>query len=106
LEIADAFGQTGTRLGGGGEGYLASLQSAAGKGEGKITFTGPIFDPGELASCFVRRDFFIYPSLSERGESFGLAAGLKRWRMVLRRVGFKPLIASKILFATAKLAYF
>ena len=66
-------GPTGTRLGGGGEAYLASLQSAAGKGEGKISFTGPIFDPGELASVFRKARLFIYPSLSERGESFGLA---------------------------------
>lgn len=66
-------GPTGTRLGGGGEGYLASLQSAAGKGEGKISFTGPIFDPSELASVFRKARLFIYPSLSERGESFGLA---------------------------------
>jgi len=66
-------GPTGTRLGGGGEGYLASLQSAAWKGEGKISFTGPIFDPGELASVFRKARLFIYPSLSERGESFGLA---------------------------------
>jgi glycosyltransferase involved in cell wall biosynthesis len=66
-------GPTGTRLGGGGEAYLASLQSAAGKGEGKISFTGPIFDPSELASAFRKARLFIYPSLSERGESFGLA---------------------------------
>jgi len=66
-------GPTGTRLGGGGEAYLASLQSAAGKGEGKISFTGPIFDPSELASVFRKARLFIYPSLSERGESFGLA---------------------------------
>src|SRR5712691_10544653 len=66
-------GPTGTRLCGGGEGYLTSLQSAAGKGEGKISFTGPIFDPGELASVFRKARLFIYPSLSERGESFGLA---------------------------------
>src|SRR5437762_14010305 len=66
-------GPTGTRLGGGGEAYLASLQSAVEKGEGKISFTGPIFDPSELASVFRRARLFIYPSLSERGESFGLA---------------------------------
>ena len=66
-------GPTGTRLGGGGEAYLASLQSAAGKGEGKISFTGPIFDSSELASVFRKARLFIYPSLSERGESFGLA---------------------------------
>src|SRR5438270_3274909 len=53
----------GTRLGGGGEAYLASLQSAVEKGEGKISFTGPIFDPSELASVFRRARLFIYPSL-------------------------------------------
>jgi glycosyltransferase involved in cell wall biosynthesis len=43
------------------------------KTEGKISFAGPIFDPAELASVFRNARLFIYPSLAERGESFGLA---------------------------------
>lgn len=66
-------GPTQTKLGGGGEAYSASLQRAAAKAEGKIIFVGPIFDATELASVFRNARLFIYPSLAERGESFGLA---------------------------------
>lgn len=62
-----------TKLGGGGEAYSASLQRAAGKTEERISFAGPIFDATELASVFRNARLFIYPSLAERGESFGLA---------------------------------
>src|SRR5437588_5327177 len=41
-----------TKLGGGGEAYSASLQRAAAKAEGRISFAGPIFDATELASIF------------------------------------------------------
>jgi glycosyltransferase involved in cell wall biosynthesis len=66
-------GPTQTKLGGGGETYSASLQRAAAKAEGKISLVGPIFDPTELGSVFRNARLFIYPSLAERGESFGLA---------------------------------
>ena len=66
-------GPTQTKLGGGDEAYSASLQRAAAKAEGKISFAGPIFDTTELASVFRNARLFIYPSLAERGESFGLA---------------------------------
>ena len=66
-------GPTETKLGGGGEAYLASLQRSAQKAEGKITFAGPLFDSTKLADAYRSARLFIYPSLSERGESFGLA---------------------------------
>ena len=66
-------GPTETNLGGGGETYLASLQAAAQKAEGKIIFAGSIFDTTKLTNAFRSARLFIYPSLSERGESFGLA---------------------------------
>jgi glycosyltransferase involved in cell wall biosynthesis len=66
-------GPTQTKLGGGGETYSASLQRAAAEAEGKICLVGPIFDPTELGSVFRNARLFIYPSLAERGESFGLA---------------------------------
>jgi glycosyltransferase involved in cell wall biosynthesis len=66
-------GPTETKLGGGGEAYLASLRRAAGNVDGKVTFAGPIFDSGKLANVFQHARLFVYPSLSERGESFGLA---------------------------------
>ena len=62
-----------TKLGGGGDAYLASLRRSADKAEGKITFAGPIFDSAKLADAYRNARLFVYPSLSERGESFGLA---------------------------------
>lgn len=61
------------RLGGGGESYLASLKKAAQTASTQVTFTGPIFDPVELEGSFRAARLFVYPSLAERGESFGLA---------------------------------
>jgi len=66
-------GPTETKLGGGGGEYLASLQRFAQKAAGKISFAGPIFDAGKLSNSFQNARLFIYPSLSERGETFGLA---------------------------------
>lgn len=66
-------GPTETRLGGGGEAYLHSLEHAAGKATGKIIFAGSIFDSAKLADTHRSARLFVYPSLSERGESFGLA---------------------------------
>lgn len=62
-----------TRLGGGGESYLASLKRVAESARGRIIFAGPIFDSAKLAEAYQRARLFVYPSLSERGESFGLA---------------------------------
>ena len=39
----------------------------------KINFRGPIFDQAELEQTFRAARIFVYPSLAERGESFGLA---------------------------------
>jgi glycosyltransferase involved in cell wall biosynthesis len=61
------------RLGGGGEAYLASLQNAAQSAPGQVIFTGPIFDVARLESSFREAKLFVYPSLAEKGESFGLA---------------------------------
>ena len=41
--------------------------------DAKIDFVPPIFDPTELARRFQSARLFVYPSLAERGESFGLA---------------------------------
>ena len=66
-------GPTETRFGGGGSEYLADLQQAAANAAGYITFTGPIFDQSALEQAFRSARLFVYPSLAERGESFGLA---------------------------------
>ena len=61
------------KLGGGGESYLASLKHSAKRANNRVTFAGPIFDAVELEQTFRGAKLFVYPSLAERGESFGLA---------------------------------
>ncbi len=61
------------RLGGGGCAYLASLKKAAQNAPLQVAFTGPVFETARLESIFGSARLFVYPSLAERGESFGLA---------------------------------
>ncbi len=60
-----------TNLGGGGESYLSSLKSL-GAGA-NVDFAGAVFDPVELEKKYRSAALFVYPSLAETGESFGLA---------------------------------
>lgn len=57
--------------GGGGELYLAGLKRSA--CQAQVEFTGPIFDQTKLEQTFRSARLFVYPSLAEHGESFGLA---------------------------------
>lgn len=61
-----------TKLGGGGEEYLVDLKRRA--GSAAVVFRGPIFDQIALEEEFRSARAFVYPSLAERGETFGLAA--------------------------------
>jgi glycosyltransferase involved in cell wall biosynthesis len=61
-----------TKFGGGGERYLDGLKKRA--GDAAISFDGPIFDPLALENAFRLARLFVYPSLAERGETFGLSA--------------------------------
>jgi glycosyltransferase involved in cell wall biosynthesis len=61
-----------SRFGGGGEGYRAQLDRAAATTAG-VEFTGPIFDGAQLEREFRSAALFVYPSLAERGETFGVA---------------------------------
>lgn len=61
------------KFGGGGETYMASLRRLGDAVAGQVMFSGPIFDPTELEKTFRAARLFVYPSLAERGESFGLA---------------------------------
>jgi len=61
-----------TKFGGGGERYLDNLKQRA--GGAAIYFRGPIFDPLALENEFRSAQLFVYPSLAERGETFGLSA--------------------------------
>jgi glycosyltransferase involved in cell wall biosynthesis len=59
--------------GGGGASYLVDLKRFAANAGDKIIFRGPIFEQTELEQTLRAARIFVYPSLAERGESFGLA---------------------------------
>ncbi len=59
--------------GGDGADYLAELLRLAAPLGGCCKFVGPIFDEAALAREYRKAAVFVYPSLAERGESFGLA---------------------------------
>ena len=63
-------------LGGGGESYRQELVAKAvglGLPAERVEWAGFLADPAALASRYRRASLFVYPSLAERGESFGLA---------------------------------
>jgi glycosyltransferase involved in cell wall biosynthesis len=60
-----------TGEGGGGEGYLAELKSKF--GTSSVEFLGPIYDPEKLNETYRKATIFVYPSVAEKGETFGLA---------------------------------
>jgi glycosyltransferase involved in cell wall biosynthesis len=62
-----------SRFGGGGGEYLFRLKRSIGRGDERIILAGSIFDPVELEKIFRSARLFVYPSLAEYGESFGLA---------------------------------
>ncbi len=64
-------GPSETKLGGGGEGYVRKLRNSA---EGlPVEFCEPVFGRRELAKVYQQAHFYCYPSLAEKGESFGVA---------------------------------
>ncbi|HST30635.1 MAG TPA: glycosyltransferase family 4 protein [Chthoniobacterales bacterium] len=62
-----------SRFGGGGTEYLFRLKRSIAKSDERITLAGSIFDPAALEKILRSARLFVYPSLAERGESFGLA---------------------------------
>ncbi|MBA3272313.1 MAG: glycosyltransferase family 4 protein [Chthoniobacterales bacterium] len=67
------IGPAATRFGGGGETYESELARLAASAGDAIEFRGAIFDPAELEREFRSATLFVYPSLAEQGETFGLA---------------------------------
>lgn len=57
--------------GGGGKEYLNSLKELA--GDASIDFIGPIFDMDTLNQFYIDAAVFVYPSVAEKGETFGLS---------------------------------
>jgi len=59
--------------GGEGEGYWKKLQDTAEASPCKVEWVGPVFNRKKLDEYYRQADLFIYPSLAEKGESFGVA---------------------------------
>ncbi len=66
-------GPSEVRLGGGGEAYLTQLRNLAEPIAGYTDWVGPVFDPAHLSAIYRRASIFVYPSLADYGETFGLA---------------------------------
>lgn len=60
--------------GGAGERFLRELEEGAERAGGAVSFHEPMFGREELRGELARASLFAYPSLAERGETFGLAA--------------------------------
>lgn len=78
--------------GGGGDGYLASLRRAAEDVQDRVDFVGRVFDEAKLIGHYASARVFVYPSLAERGETFGLAV------LEAMAAGCAPLVSSLACF--------
>jgi glycosyltransferase involved in cell wall biosynthesis len=58
--------------GGGGEAFAAAMRTKS--RDLRVQWSGPVWDPADLAAEYGAGDLFCYPSLAERGEAFGVAA--------------------------------
>ena len=59
--------------GGGGDAYLAKLKEAQRKLGPCAEICEPVFTPSQLTDEYKQARIFAYPSLAEKGETFGLA---------------------------------
>lgn len=67
-------GPVDVKAGGGGEEWKSALLAQFGGALGsRLDWRGPEFDAEKLASQYGEMDIFCYPSLAERGETFGVA---------------------------------
>lgn len=64
-------GPVASRHGGGGTRYMRELLKDI--GDLPVIFTDPIRDPVKLAKVLYESDYYCYPSIADRGESFGVA---------------------------------
>jgi glycosyltransferase involved in cell wall biosynthesis len=66
-------GPHGVVEGGDGDGYLAELRRLAQPLGSACEFVGPLFRQADLIGEYRAATIFVYPSLADRGEAFGLA---------------------------------
>ncbi|MFP6900749.1 MAG: glycosyltransferase family 4 protein, partial [Opitutales bacterium] len=67
------IGPAGVSRGGGGRSYLGRLRERTASVASRVEFPGPLFEENQLRAELLRAGLFVYPSLAERGETFGLA---------------------------------
>lgn len=60
-----------TESGGGGDAYLQELKFLA--KNSNVAFLEPIFDIDKLSEIYSKASIFVYPSVAERGETFGVS---------------------------------
>ncbi len=61
------------KFGGGGDRYLSDLKRRAETAIKDVEFTGAVFDHNTLQEHYRKARLFVYPSLAEYGEAFGVA---------------------------------
>jgi len=71
--VLDIVGPWEINQGGGGLEYYSQLKKISQPSGRRIRFVGPVYDQTELNNLYKRAKLFVYPSISEEGESFGLA---------------------------------
>jgi len=67
------LGPSAASAGGGGGEYEADLRRLAAPVSDRVDFIGPIYDAVALDGYYARASLFVYPSIAEHGETFGLA---------------------------------
>ena len=60
-------------LGGGGQAFLRDMQALGQRSGARVEWPGQIFDPEKLAEEYRNSLVFVYPSVAETGEAFGVA---------------------------------
>jgi glycosyltransferase involved in cell wall biosynthesis len=60
-----------TETGGGGDAYVAQLKVLA--QNSKVIFLEPVFDIDKLNKIYSKAAVFVYPSVAEQGETFGVS---------------------------------
>jgi glycosyltransferase involved in cell wall biosynthesis len=67
-------GPAGIKEGGGGEEWVDAIRRRAERDiPGRVEWMAPEYDAGRLALLYGGMDVFCYPSLAEKGETFGVA---------------------------------
>lgn len=67
------IGPSGASGGGDGDAYAKELKLLAAPLGDRISFDGPIYEPSHLIRRLQAAGLFVYPSIAERGEAFGVA---------------------------------